>query len=162
MTSSHSWTTRAASVFYEWLVVRDDEELPQLEEICVQLLPVMPIDPCRLAISIRWLAKQRMIDVACGNGARSRGHYIIRVRSTGRVYRTFDCPLELPENGNAGRVGLPASQREDCDARTSQAPAVDSGGRRPQGQDDHTSAVRQGASPGDRASSRPSGRAGAT
>jgi hypothetical protein len=85
-------------VFYEWLVAREDLELPRIEEICVQLLSSgTTIDPYRLTIAIRWLAKQGMIDVANGNGSRARGHYVIRVRSTGRIYRTFDCPLALPE-----------------------------------------------------------------
>jgi hypothetical protein len=95
VTSSRSWTYRAASVFYEWLVAREDPELPRLTEICVELLPES-IDPYRLGAAIEWLRRQGMIDVANGNRSRARGHYVIRVRSTGRIYRTFDCPLELP------------------------------------------------------------------
>jgi hypothetical protein len=95
VTSSRSWTYRAASVFYEWLVACEDLELPRITEICVKLLPEF-IDPYRLAAAIEWLARQGMIDVVHGSRSRARGHYVIRVRSTGRVYRTADCPLELP------------------------------------------------------------------
>jgi hypothetical protein len=95
MTSDRSWTHRAAMAFYEWLVVREERELPQLHQICV-MLPE-PIDPYRLAGAIKWLGKQEMIDVARGTRRRARGHYVIRVRSTGRVYRTADCPLDLRE-----------------------------------------------------------------
>jgi hypothetical protein len=91
-TSDRSWTHRAAMVFYEWLVVRTDEELPRLHEISVMLPET--IDPYRLAHSIRWLAKQAMIDLC-----HKRGHYIIRVHSTSRTYRTVDCPFDLPKNG---------------------------------------------------------------
>ena len=90
MTSDRSWTHRAAMVFYEWLVVRTDEELPRLHEIGVMLPET--IDPYRLAHAIRWLAKQEMIDLG-----HKRGHYVIRVRSTERVYYTAGCPFELPD-----------------------------------------------------------------
>lgn len=96
MTSSRSWTHRAAMVFYEWLVAREDPELPRLHGICVHLLPEH-VDPWRLSEAITWLARQGMIDVVHGTRSQARGHYVIRVRSTGRVYRTFECPLELPE-----------------------------------------------------------------
>lgn len=89
MTSDRSWTHRAAMLFYEWLVERKDAELPRLHEIGVMLPET--IDPYRLAHGIEWLAKQKMIDKA-----RNRNHYIIRVRSTGRVYQTAGCQLELP------------------------------------------------------------------
>ena len=89
MTSSRSWTHRAAMLFYEWLVERKDEELPPLREISVMLPET--IDPYRLAHSITWLARQGMIDLA-----RNRRHCIIRVRSTGVTYRTADCPLDEP------------------------------------------------------------------
>ena len=51
-------------------------------------------DPYRLAHAIGWLAKQDMLDVR-----HKREHYVIRVRSTGRVYRTVGCPLDFPEHG---------------------------------------------------------------
>jgi len=89
MTSNRSWTHRAAMLFYEWLVERKDEELPPLHQISVMLPET--IDPYRLSHSIQWLAKQGMIDVG-----HKRGHYIIRVRSTGVVYRTADCPFDEP------------------------------------------------------------------
>jgi hypothetical protein len=95
MTSDRSWTHRAAMAFYEWLVAREERELPQLHEICV-MLPE-PIDPYRLAGAIQWLGQQDMIDVVRGKKRRTRSHYVIRVRSTGRVYRTADCPLDLRE-----------------------------------------------------------------
>jgi hypothetical protein len=103
MTSERSWTHRAAMVFYEWLLAREERELPHLHQICVMLLPEQ-IDPYRLAAAIQWLARQRMLDVVHGTRSRARGHYVIRVRSNGRVYRTVDCPLDLPENENAGRA----------------------------------------------------------
>lgn len=99
MTSERSWTHRAAQVFYEWIVARDDLELPRLHEICPQLEPL--VDPYRLATAIQWLARQGMIDVRHGKRSHHRGHYVIRVRSTGRIYRTAACPFELPENGTA-------------------------------------------------------------
>ena len=95
MTSDRSWTHRAAMAFYEWLVVREERELPQLHEICVMLTE--PIDPYRLAGAIQWLGRQDMIDVVRGHKRRTRGHYVIRVRSTGRVYRTANCPIDLRE-----------------------------------------------------------------
>ena len=117
MTSSRSWTHRAAMLFYEWLVERKDEELPPLHEISVMLPET--IDPYRLSHSIQWLAKQGMIDVG-----HKRGHYIIRVRSTGVVYRTADCPFDLPANGNAGQGGPAGVQREQCDGQDRKAPAA--------------------------------------
>ena len=88
--------TGAAMVFYEWLVAREDPKLPRLHEICVKLLPEI-IEPYRLSAAIGWLSRQGMIDVAHGTRSHHRGHYVIRVRSTGRIYRTVDCPLKLPE-----------------------------------------------------------------
>ena len=67
MTSDRSWTHRAAMAFYEWLVAREERELPQFHEICV-MLPE-PIDPYRLAGAIQWLGQQDMIDVVRGKSA---------------------------------------------------------------------------------------------
>ena len=88
MTSDRSWTHRAAMAFYEWLVERKDAELPQLHEICV-MLPE-PIDPYRLAMGSSGLPTGH--DRRAGERRANRTHhYVIRVRSTGRVYRTAGC-----------------------------------------------------------------------
>jgi len=61
------------------------------------------------------------------------------------------------ENGNAGRDGPAGVQREQCDEQDRMVPAADSDAVGRQDQDQHTSAVGQGASPVSRAGSGPSG-----
>ena len=95
MTSDRSWTHRAAMAFYSWLVDREGEELPYINDICLEM-DRGATDPYRLALAIDWLRRQDMLDVRRGDAAVGRDHYIIRVRSTGRVYRTVGCPLQLP------------------------------------------------------------------
>jgi len=74
-----------------------------------------------------------------------------------RGLRGLQRALRRAENGNAGQGGPDRRSEGACDARTSQVPAVDSGGRGREGQDQHTSTVGRGASPVSRASSSPSG-----
>ena len=103
MSVSHqarSWTHAAATTFYEWLVVREDEVLPQLHDIGKELSP--KVDPYRLAAAIQWLRRQGMLEVASGSKGAARGKYLIRVRSTGRVYRSRDAEfLKLPDEALA-------------------------------------------------------------
>jgi hypothetical protein len=97
MTSDRSWTHRAAMAFYGWLVEKPEGEIPRLPDICLEMPQCEPVDPYRLAQAIEWLRRQKMLEVRRGTRGRARDHLAIRVRSTGRIYSTRDCPFDLPE-----------------------------------------------------------------
>jgi hypothetical protein len=124
-----------ADALYDWLISRNDDELPRCHTI-LALLPCMA-DPSALHRAFRHLATQRRIEQRYGTRETSRGHRIVLIVATGAILKTAGCPLTVndPPNRAAHAVADATLRRvmevvEDCAAQGLYLPRSERLGRR--------------------------------